>query len=48
MVIRPIDFDDFLKIMDVHETLRTLMFREQIASSEVPRDGKIKPKPLFF
>ena len=48
MVIRHVDFDDFLKIMDVYETLRTLRFREQIASLEVPREGKIEPKPLFF
>ncbi len=48
MVIGPVDFDDFLKIMDVHETLRTLMFREQIVLSEVPREGTIEPKPLFL
>ena len=34
--------------MDVHETVRTLMFREQLASLEVPLEGKLVPRPLFL
>ena len=36
------------QIADVHETLRTLCFGEQMASPEAPREGKFEPEPLYL
>ena len=41
MVIGAADFDDFLDLLDVRQTLRILRFGKQIASEEVSPEGKI-------
>ena len=48
MVIRVVDLDDLLDLLDVRQTLRILWFGEQIASEEVSPEGKIKPKQLYL
>ena len=34
------------QIADLHETLRTHCFGEQMASPEAPREGKLEPKAV--
>jgi hypothetical protein len=47
-VVGAADSDDFFDLLDVRQTLRTLRFGEQIASSEVSPEGKIEPQQLYL